>query len=217
MTSRDEQARATRDQLIGIARELFGELGYEATSLELVQRRAGVSRGALYHHFSNKQALFAATLDAVEADVAAALAKAAGAAGADPLERLRTGSLAWLELTMEPAIRRIALLDAPSVVGWEVQRAIDERRTLGMIRTILDELEHLKRIPEGSAETLSHVLLATLNELGLYVSGATDESAARTRAAAALDIMFERLFEDGAKTSRRRSGASGQRRSARTS
>lgn len=193
MTTRDEQARATRDQLIGVAREFFGELGYEATSLELVQRRAGVSRGALYHHFSSKQDLFAATLDAVEADIAAALAGAAEAE-ADPVARLRAGSLAWLELAMEPAIRRIVLLDAPSVVGWEVQRAIDERRALGMIRTVVDELEQLERIPEGSAEVLSHVFLATLNELGLYVSGAADGPAARTRAAAALEVMLERLF-----------------------
>ncbi len=193
MSSRTEQKRATRDRLIGIARELFAEHGYDGTSLDGVQRRAGVSRGALYHHFSSKHALFEATLDAIEADIADALARRA-AGEDDPLERLRAGSLAWLELAMDPAIRRIALLDAPSVLGWAAQRAIDERRTLGMIRTTLNELEDLERIPPGSAEVLSHVLLATLNELGLYVAGASEGSAVHERAVTTLNVLLERLF-----------------------
>lgn len=112
-----------------------------------------------------------------------------------------------MELAMDPGIRRIGLLDAPSVLGWEVQRGIDQRRTLGMNRTTLDELEELERIPRGSAEVLGHVLLATLNELGLYVAGATDGPAAHTRAVKALNVVLERLFELGASSSggRRRS------------
>lgn len=191
--TRHDQARATRDQLVGIARELFAEHGYEATSLDLIQRQAGLSRGALYHHFPGKRALFAATLDAVEADVAATLAERAGTKG-DPLARLRAGSLGWLELAKDPAIRRIALIDGPSVIGWQAQRAIDQRRTLGMLTTVLDELEALERIPEGTAEVLGHVLFATLNELGLYVANATDGSSAHTRAVVALDVVLARLF-----------------------
>lgn len=161
-----------------------------------VHLRAGVSRGALYHHFSGKQALFEATLDALEADIATRLARTASAEG-DPLDRLRAGSLAWLELARDPAIRRIALLDAPSVVGWEAQRAIDERRTLGMIRTTLNELEDRERIPRGSAEVLSHALVATLNELGLYVGGAADGSAAHRRAVTGLNLLLDRMFGEG--------------------
>jgi AcrR family transcriptional regulator len=201
MNSRDEQARATRDRLVAIARQLFAEHGYEGTSLDQVQRRAGLSRGALYHHFSSKHALFEATLDALEADIAAALARSAAAEG-DPLDRLRAGSLAWLDLARDPAIRRIALLDAPSVLGWAAQRAIDERRTLGMIRTTLNEFEDLERIPPGSAEVLSHVLLATLNELGLYVAGASDGSAAHERAITTLNVLLERLFGQDARIAR---------------
>jgi hypothetical protein len=68
---------------------------------------------------------------------------------------------------MDPAIHRIALLEAPSVMGWEAQRALDTRHTLGMIKTQLEDLERQRRLPPGSADALSHVLLAALNELGL--------------------------------------------------
>jgi AcrR family transcriptional regulator len=194
MTIRSERARATRERLIDTARVLFATHGYEATSLEQVQREVGVSRGALYHHFANKRALFEGALDALEAEIAAQVAVAAGSE-TDPLAQLRAGSLAWLDLVMDEGIQRIALLDAPSVLGWEAQRAIDQRHTLGMIRAVLGELAAREAIPRDGVEPLSHALLATLNELGLYVARAADHEAAKAAAAEALELTLGRLFD----------------------
>ena len=98
-------------------RELFGELGYEGTSIDAILRRAGMARGALYHHFPTKEALFDAVLDAEVASIAKASAAAARAAG-DPVESLRAGCGAWLRAAIDPVVQRITLIDAPAVVGW---------------------------------------------------------------------------------------------------
>lgn len=193
MSVRSDQARATRDLLIETARALFAAQGFDATSLEQVQRQAGVSRGALYHHFANKRALFEAALDVLEAGIAARIA-AAAAEHADPLDRLRAGTLAWLELATDAGVQRIALLDAPSVLGWENQRKVDERHTLGMISTVLAELAKPSGLAESSIEPLSHALLATLNELGLYVARASDHEGAKAAATEAVDVLLERVF-----------------------
>jgi AcrR family transcriptional regulator len=193
MNSRVDQARATRERLIEIARALFAERGYEATSLEQVQRRAGVSRGALYHHFTSKKKLFEAVLDTIETEIAARVAGAAEGR-ADPVDRLRAGSLAWLDFAADEAIQRISLLDAPSVLGWETQRAIDERHTLGMIRTALAEAEQMRLVPVNSIEPLSHALPATLNELALFVARAPDRAAAKASVVDLIEIVLGRLF-----------------------
>jgi AcrR family transcriptional regulator len=193
MSLRTDQARATRGLLIETARAFFAAHGFDATSLEQVQRQAGVSRGALYHHFTNKRALFEAALDAIEGEVGARIA-AAAAEHADPLDRLRAGSLAWLELAADPGVQRIALLDAPSVLGWETQREVDKRHALGMISTVLAEVTKASGIPDSTIEPLSHALLATLNELGLYVACASDHRAAEAAATEAVEVLLGRLF-----------------------
>src|SRR5258706_8666651 len=124
------QGETTRGQLVVIGRRLFAAHGYDATSIEAVLREAKISRGALYHHFDGKEALFAAVLETVEADVAAAIAKAA-AGVADPVAAFRAGCDAWLRLARDPVVRQIALIDAPAVVGGQQWRALDERHAFG--------------------------------------------------------------------------------------
>src|SRR2546421_3949858 len=124
------RGEATRGQLISIARRLFAERGYEDTSIEAVLREAGVSRGSLYHHFPGKEALFEAVAEDVETSVGEqTLAVARGAAG--PVEALRAASLAWIRLAGDPVVQRILLIDAPSVLGWERWRAMEEHHALG--------------------------------------------------------------------------------------
>ena len=120
------RGEATRSQLIAIATRLFAERGYEDTSIESVLREAGVSRGSLYHHFPGKEALFEAVAEDVETSVGEqTLAAASGSDG--PVAALRAGSLAWIRLAGDPVVRRILLIDAPSVLGWERWRAMEER------------------------------------------------------------------------------------------
>jgi AcrR family transcriptional regulator len=184
---------ATRERLLAAARRLFGERGYEATSIESVLDASGVARGALYHHFPSKAELF----DAVLADVLIEIAERSAAAAAgrkDPLEGLRAGSHAWLEMALDPAIQRIALLDPTTAVGWARWREQDQAHSLGGLRATLLRLTGEGRVPAGQAELLAHVLLAALNEAALFVAFAEDQPAAAETGRASVDTLLDRLF-----------------------
>ena len=117
-TKHAERSEATRGALIAAARPLFAERGYAAVGTEEIVRAAGVTRGALYHQFTDKRELFAAVFEQVEADVTQRTARAAVASGAtDPLDVLRVGALGWLEACSEPEVQRIVLLDGPAVLS----------------------------------------------------------------------------------------------------
>ncbi|HMG26405.1 MAG TPA: TetR family transcriptional regulator, partial [Acidimicrobiia bacterium] len=124
--SKAEQADATRSALLAAARELFTDRGYAATSTTEIVARAGVTRGALYHHFSAKHDLFRAVFEQLEAEVTDHVAQEA-LAGVDPLEQLRVGSRAYLDVCLDPAVQRVVLVEGPSVLGWETWQEIESR------------------------------------------------------------------------------------------
>jgi AcrR family transcriptional regulator len=114
-----DRSAATREALIAAARRLFAAQGFAEVATDAIATEAGVTRGALYHQFADKVALFDAVVDAVEADIVARLAQQAAAAGvSDPVEGMRQAVRSWLEICVEPEIHRIALIDGPSVLGW---------------------------------------------------------------------------------------------------
>ncbi len=178
------------------ARELFGANGYDATAIEDVLGAAGVARGALYHHFPSKSALFDAVAEEVFAEVAR---RTAGAArdGADALERIRLGSHEWLAMALDPAVQRITLLDPITVLGWERWRGLDERHTLGGLRRAFAELESDGRIPEGEGELFANLLLAALNEAALFIASSADSPAALATARGTVDTLLDRLAGAG--------------------
>lgn len=178
--------------MISAARGLFGTRGYEATSIEAVLEASGVTRGALYHHFSSKAELFDAVAEEVFVEIAERTSRAA-LAGAGAREQLRTGSQEWLAMALDPALQRIALLDPPTVLGWERWRALDEHYTLGGLRAGFRALEHQGRIPAGEGELLANMLLAALNEAALFIAYSEDQQAALDTARAALDTLLDRL------------------------
>jgi AcrR family transcriptional regulator len=178
--------------LVSSARDLFGERGYDATSVDAVLESSGVARGALYHHFESKAELF----DAVAQEVFVAIAEQTAAAGqgnTDPLERLRAGAHAWLVMALDPAVQRIALLDPPTVLGWTRWRELDEQYTLGGLRAAFSRLARDGRIPDGQAELLAYMLLAALNEAALFIAGADDEQRAVAAGRATIDTLLDRL------------------------
>jgi AcrR family transcriptional regulator len=189
---RVERGRATRERLIEAARALFGERGYEGTSIDAVLESAGVARGALYHHFATKEALFDAVLDRVVADIAEAVADAARAAP-DPVASLRAGCAAWLRMALDPAVQRIVLLDPPAVVGWSRWREIDEQHTLGGLRTSLELIAGQGRLPAGNVDLLAHMVLAAVNEAALMIARAEDPQQALRRGQEAVDTLLDRL------------------------
>jgi AcrR family transcriptional regulator len=193
MNKRADQGRATRDHLVAVATGLFAEHGYDATSIEMVLAEAGVSRGSLYHHFPNKQALFEAALDAVEVRIGnETLEASVGAPNA--AEALRAGCLAWIRLAGDPVVRRIVLIDAPSVLGWERWREIEEENALGNTKAALSAVAAEGRLDTELVDTFAHVLLAAVNEIALLVARSPDDADAQRSAEAAVDELLSRLL-----------------------
>ena len=129
-----ERSEQTRRVLLDVARRLFAEHGYAGTATEQVVRRAGVTRGALYYHFRDKRDLFRAVVEDLQQELLQRIQEEA-AAPDDPWERLRAGLHTFLDACQEPAVQRIILLDAPSVLGWAEWRALDARYGFGLLRT----------------------------------------------------------------------------------
>jgi AcrR family transcriptional regulator len=190
---RAAQGRATRGQLIDVATGLFAEHGYEGTSIEAVLTAAGVSRGALYHHFAGKEALFTAVLDALNERITVQLTEIIGAS-ADPAEAVRTAALAWIDLAGDPVIQRIMLVDAPSVLGWEQWRAMDEGRTVGAMRAMLQAVADTGRLPGELVGPFAHMILAALDEAALVVARAPDSRAAVAEERQAVEEFLARLL-----------------------
>jgi AcrR family transcriptional regulator len=192
-SKRAAQGRATRGQLIEVATQLFTEHGYEGTSIEAVLSAAGVSRGALYHHFAGKEALFEAVLTAVSERITVELSAVIGDC-TDPVDALRTAALAWISLAADPVIQRVVLVDAPSVLGWDRWRTMDDGRTLGTLRAMLQAVSDSGRLPPELVSPFSHMLLAALDELVLVVARATDSTAAVAEGRMAVEAFLERLL-----------------------
>jgi AcrR family transcriptional regulator len=190
---RAAQGRATRGQLIEVATRLFAEHGYEGTSIEAVLAAAGVSRGALYHHFPGKEALFEAVVVAVSDQVTVDLAAAVGGR-TDPVDAMRTAALAWIGLAADPVIQRVVLVDAPSVLGWERWRDMDGGRTLGILRAMLQAVSDTGRLPSALVNPFSHMILAALDEIVLVVARADDPVAAVAEGRMAVEAFLDRLL-----------------------
>jgi len=189
---RIEKGRATRDRLIDAARDAFGERGYDATSIAEILDAAGVAKGALYHHFDTKAALFDAVLDHVVQEIAEGAADRARTAP-DPAAGLKAGCGAWLEMTLDPAIQRIVLLDAAAVVGWARAREIDDRHTLSGMRRNLERLAEQGDGLDADIDLLAHMVLAAVNEAALFIVRADDPRAALAVGRQAVDVLIDRL------------------------
>jgi AcrR family transcriptional regulator len=187
------RGEATRAQLVAIATRLFADHGYEGTSIEAVLREAGVSRGSLYHHFAGKEALYEAVVEDVETKVGMQTLAAAGDA-TGPVDALRKGFIEWIRLASDPVVQRILLIDAPSVLGWQEWRAMEERHALGLIRAVLQEVANQGNMRPELVGTLAHVLLASVNEVALLVARSDDQEAAMKDGADAIDELLRRLL-----------------------
>ena len=188
-----ERGQATREQLIAVATQLFAARGYEGTSIDAVQQGAGVSRGSLYHHFASKDALFEAVLEDIETRVGNEVV-AAAAGTADPVAGLRAGCLAWVRLAGDPVVQRILLIDAPSVLGWQRWRAMEEAHALGLMKAALQEIADDGRLPQGLVNMFAHALLASVNEVALLVARSDQPDAAMKEGTDAVDALLQRLL-----------------------
>jgi AcrR family transcriptional regulator len=187
-----EQSEATRRKLVRVARSLFASRGYAGTSIEDITRRAAVTRGALYHHFSDKRELFLAVFEEVQRELGEKIT-AAAMAERRPERHLEVGLHAFLDACLERDMQRVVLLDAPAVLGWEAWHEADAAHGLGMIATALSAAMDAGYIERQEVEPLAHLMLGALNEAGLAIARAKDVAAARRRYGETLERWVEGL------------------------
>jgi AcrR family transcriptional regulator len=188
-----EQSEATRAALVAAARKLFGKRGYANVGTEEIVRRAGVTRGALYHHFGSKRDLLEAVYEQVEADLTRKIAEGALATGAkSPLEAMQAATEMFLDACTEREVQRIVLLDAPAVLGWESWREIAAKYGLGLIETSLQAAIDAGEIAEQPVKPLAHVLMGALDEAAMLVAR-SDEPQTREEVAAALARLLDAM------------------------
>ncbi len=189
---KQEQSEATRVALVEAAREMFSERGYARTSTEAIVQRARVTRGALYHHFRDKQDLFRAVYEDVERDVVRAVGAAAPGGSGDAWDSVRAGCHAFLDAFLDPRLQRIALGDAPAVLGWETWRKVD-RQGLGLLRQGLETSMNAGLIERQPLEPLAHLLLGVLVEGVIFIARAEHVEEARGVVGATLDRILNGL------------------------
>jgi AcrR family transcriptional regulator len=185
----DLRSAATRRLLVTTARTMFGERGFAGVGTEEIVRAAGVTRGALYHQFKNKNELFAAVAEQVEAEIVEmVITGVADATG--PVDELRSGMRLFLDACADPAVERIILLDAPAVLGWEAWRDLSSRYGLGLVRGALQAAIDAGAIASQPIAPLAHALMGSVNECAFYVARAPDPVTARRECAAILDRIL---------------------------
>lgn len=189
-----ERSQATRDALIDAARPLFAERGFAAVGTEEIVRAAGVTRGALYHHFGGKRDLFEAVYERIEVELAQRIAVGALDAGATaPLDAMRAGAEMFLQAATEPEAQRIVLLDGPSVLGWDRWREIAAEHGLGLIEATLQAAIEAGAIAEQPVRPLAHVLMGALDEAAMLVARAEDPELMRAEVGRTLDALLAGL------------------------
>jgi AcrR family transcriptional regulator len=190
-----ERSEATRKALVDVARRLFAKRGYADVGTEEIVRRAGVTRGALYHHFSGKEDLFRAVAEQVEEEMTRKSAEAA-LAHEDPWEQQRAGWEAFLDACLDPAVQRIILLDAPSVLGPKAWREIASKYGLALVQFGIQSLIDAGLIEKQPVDPLAHLVIGALSEAAVVIAQAEDTAAARAEMGAALERLMTGLRVD---------------------
>jgi AcrR family transcriptional regulator len=186
------QPEATRAALVASARALFAERGYAAVGTEEIVARAGVTRGALYHHFGDKKDLMRAVLHDLSRELAEASATAA-LKETDQWRQILAAVSAFLDACTDPAVQRIMMTDAPSVLGWDEWREIDTQYGLGLVKASLENAMETGLIARQPVDPLAHLLVGALDEAAMYISRADDTSAARREMGDSIERVLDGL------------------------
>lgn len=174
------------------ARRLFATVGYDAVSAEQIVAEAGVTRGALYHHFDGKAGLFEAVFIEIEGELLAQF-PVEQLVGDDPFAALRSGVGRFLDLSLDSEVQQITLVDGPAVLGWSRWQEIEADHGLGLIQAGLDAAITAGQLPKLPTAELANALLGALTESALAVARAKDHAAARERAESVLHALLDGL------------------------
>jgi AcrR family transcriptional regulator len=189
-----ERRENTRAVILDAARVHFVGSGYAHTSVSEILHSAGVSRGAMYHHFASKKDLFAAvfvqTSSQAIRDAAEHISR-----DATPFQALVEGCLGWLDVVSEPAISRLLFTDGPLALGWERCRTLEEATSLGVVRSAITAAATAGQMHVHSVDMTARLINALLAEAALAQS--TSDSANREKTAADITAMITGLSQRG--------------------
>ena len=205
-TRRQRYSDSTKRALVDVAEQLFTEHGYSATSLDAIVAGADVTKGALYHHFSGKQAIFEAAFERIESRATASIGQATEGRS-DPWEKARAGLRAFLEAVQEPGYRQVVISDGPSVLGHERFREQEERSTYAIVdeivRSVLagEEWAAEEKMDDQMLDTFTRIFFGAMSAAGGSVAVSDDPAAAAARVDAAIGFIMDglrQLLQDGA-------------------
>jgi AcrR family transcriptional regulator len=171
VVSQAERRAATIRGIEDAARKLFATRGFADTTIDDIAARAGVAKGAVYHHFSSKEEIFTRVLESIQAELASAQIPAPSAKPRDPLDMMAAGVLRYLHAICEPDVKRILLIDGPAVVGWQKWREIDARYFGALTRAGLANALGPSVSPR-EIEPLAHLLMGAIMEAALVCATA---------------------------------------------
>lgn len=192
VSRREENAAATRRALIEHAAKLFADKGFARTSMDEVAMRARVTKGAVYHHFVNKQALFRAALELVDEQTMARVVAASGSAGS-PWDVALAGLNAFLDRCLDPDYQQICFRDGPTALGFVQWWEHGERHVEGVLEAVLVALREDGAIVTGDVDALATALYGALTAAALAMTRAQDKQAARDTMGRTLIELLEGL------------------------
>jgi AcrR family transcriptional regulator len=195
MPSQADRRAATVATILTVARRLFAARGFDATSIDDIAEAAGVAKGAVYHHFASKEAVFLRVLDDVQAGIAAAPVPPEALQERDPAELIAAGVLGYLLAASEPDVRRVLLIDGPAVVGWRKWREIDDRYFGAGARIAMKRLLG-EAAPAREVELMAHLLMGAVMEAAIICATAEDPQTTARELSSALRRMLLGMARD---------------------
>lgn len=189
-----DRSAATRRALLDAARARFGRQGFDATSVDDIAATASLTKGALYHQFRDKAALFEAVFVEVEEQVVRRLQEAVHDVD-DPVEVVHRGLAAFLEVCEHAGVRRIALIEGPVVLGWERWRQLEEHYGLGLARTAFAAAHRAGRFRHHNPDIAAQIVFGAAIEAALSVATAPEREQARLDATSVLRAVVDALAD----------------------
>ena len=183
-----EETRAT---LLATARQCFAAHGYAATSMDDLTAQAGLTRGALYHHFGDKKGLLSAVVAQIDAEMDARLQTISDRSD-DAWEGFRKRCHAYLEMALEPEIQRIVLRDATAVLGGASPES--QRHCVASMQRLIDNLIQQGIVADADAQALASLVYGSLAEAAFWIADGEDGSARLARGSAALELLLRGLL-----------------------
>jgi len=194
VSRRQQYSASTKRALIDVAMTLFTEQGYAATSLDQVVAGARVTKGALYHHFSGKQAVFEAVFEHVERDASKRIRKALKGSR-DPWEKALIGLRAFLEIVQDPAYQRVVIQEGPAILGYERFREQEERSSYGLVQDMVRDVlsDSAYDLSGDMLETFSRIFFGAMSAAGESVSSSANPKLAVAQVETAIAFILTGL------------------------